>query len=133
MREAYTVTPLSPMRRAIATRMSESKRTIPHFRLVTDIQIDELRAQRQELLQRRPDHHLSLNDLLIKACAQALTDIPEVNVQWAEKELHCFHTADSLFQFGFGHPSRRFSFAVFGFSPQGPPSTRRGRLHCKSQ
>jgi pyruvate dehydrogenase E2 component (dihydrolipoamide acetyltransferase) len=74
--------------------MSESKRTIPHFRLVTDIQIDELLARRKELLQRRPDHHLSLNDLLIKACAQALTDVPEVNVQWAEKELHCFHTVD---------------------------------------
>jgi pyruvate dehydrogenase E2 component (dihydrolipoamide acetyltransferase) len=82
------------MRRAIAARMSESKRTIPHFRLVSDIQIDELVARRKELLQRRPDRELSLNDLLIKTCAQALTDVPDVNVQWAEKELHRFHTAD---------------------------------------
>jgi pyruvate dehydrogenase E2 component (dihydrolipoamide acetyltransferase) len=82
------------MRRAIAARMSESKRTIPHFRLVADIQIDELLARRKELLQRRPDRPLSLNDLLIKACAQALTDVPDVNVQWAEKELHRFHSAD---------------------------------------
>ncbi len=82
------------MRRAIAARMSESKRTIPHFRLVADIQIDALLARRKELLERRADQPLSLNDLLIKACAQALTDVPDVNVQWAEKELHRFHSAD---------------------------------------
>lgn len=82
------------MRRAIAARMSESKRTIPHFRLVADIQIDELLARRKELLEQRPDRPLSLNDLLIKTCAQALTDVPDVNVQWAEKELHRFHSAD---------------------------------------
>lgn len=82
------------MRRAIAARMSESKRTIPHFRLVADMQIDALLARRKELLERRADRTLSLNDLLIKACAQALTDVPDVNVQWAEKELHRFHSAD---------------------------------------
>jgi pyruvate dehydrogenase E2 component (dihydrolipoyllysine-residue acetyltransferase) len=82
------------MRRAIAARMSEAKRSIPHFRLVADIQIDELLAQRKELLEKKPDRALSLNDLLIKACAQALSDVPDVNVQWAEKELHRFHAAD---------------------------------------
>jgi pyruvate dehydrogenase E2 component (dihydrolipoamide acetyltransferase) len=82
------------MRRAIAARMSGATRTIPHFRLVAEIQIDGLLARRKELLARRPDQPLSLNDLLIKACAQALTDVPDVNVQWAETELHRFHAAD---------------------------------------
>lgn len=82
------------MRRAIAARMSEATRTIPHFRLVAEIQIDALLAQRKELLARCPEQPLSLNDLFIKVCAQALTDVPDVNVQWAEKELHRFHTAD---------------------------------------
>ena len=82
------------MRRAIAARMSESYRNIPHFRVVADIRIDELLARRRELLQQGPGRTLSLNDLLIKVCAQALTDVPDVNVQWAEKELHRFHTAD---------------------------------------
>lgn len=82
------------MRRAIAARMSESKRSIPHFRLVADIQIDELLARRKELLEQRPEQALSLNDLLIKACGQALTDVPDINVQWAESALHRFHAAD---------------------------------------
>jgi pyruvate dehydrogenase E2 component (dihydrolipoamide acetyltransferase) len=92
--EGYTVTSLSPMRRAIAARMSESTRTIPHFRLVADFNIDALAAGRRELQAGKPGDPLSLNDLLIKACGQALTDVPDVNVQWAEKELHRFSTAD---------------------------------------
>jgi pyruvate dehydrogenase E2 component (dihydrolipoamide acetyltransferase) len=82
------------MRRAIAARMSEAKRSIPHFRLVADIQLDELLALRKRLLQQKPGHPLSLNDLLVKACAHSLIDVPDINVQWADKELHRFHAAD---------------------------------------
>jgi pyruvate dehydrogenase E2 component (dihydrolipoamide acetyltransferase) len=82
------------MRRAIAARMSEAKRSIPHFRLVADIQIDALLAQRRILIEQTTDQSLSLNDLLVKACAQALSDVPDINVQWAEKEIHRFHSAD---------------------------------------
>jgi pyruvate dehydrogenase E2 component (dihydrolipoamide acetyltransferase) len=94
MNEEYLVRPLSPMRKVIAARMSEAKRTIPHFRLRAEIEVDALLARRIELRQARPENTLSLNDLLIKACAQALMDVPEVNVQWAEKELHQFSSAD---------------------------------------
>jgi pyruvate dehydrogenase E2 component (dihydrolipoamide acetyltransferase) len=94
MSEGYVVKTLSPMRRVIAARMSEAKRTIPHFRLTAEIEIDALLAHRAELHQARPGISLSLNDLLIKACAQALMDAPEVNVQWAEDELHQFKSAD---------------------------------------
>jgi pyruvate dehydrogenase E2 component (dihydrolipoamide acetyltransferase) len=82
------------MRRAIAARMSEAKRSIPHFRLVADIQIDALLGQRKALIGQGTAQSLSLNDLLIKACAQALIDVPDINVQWAEKEIHRFHSAD---------------------------------------
>jgi pyruvate dehydrogenase E2 component (dihydrolipoamide acetyltransferase) len=94
MNEDYRVTPLSPMRRVIAARMSEAKRTIPHFRLTTEIEVDAVLARRTELRQARPGIALSLNDLLIKACAEALMDVPEVNVQWADNELHQFASAD---------------------------------------
>jgi pyruvate dehydrogenase E2 component (dihydrolipoamide acetyltransferase) len=94
MSEDYLIRPLSPMRRAIAARMSEATRTIPHFRLTVEIEVDALLARRTELRQARPDMALSLNDLLIKACAQALMDVPEVNVQWADNELHQFVSAD---------------------------------------
>ncbi len=94
MSEDYLVRPLTPMRKVIAARMSEAKRTIPHFRLTADIEVDALLARRTELCQTQPGVALSLNDLLIKACAQALMDVPEVNVQWAENELHQFASAD---------------------------------------
>ena len=94
MSEHYLVRPLSPMRKIIAARMSEAKRTIPHFRLTAEIEVDALLARRTELHQARPGISLSLNDLLIKACAQALMEVPEVNVQWADTELHEFASAD---------------------------------------
>jgi pyruvate dehydrogenase E2 component (dihydrolipoamide acetyltransferase) len=94
MDEGYTVIPLSPMRKIIAARMSEAKRTIPHFRLVADIELDALLAQRTELRRARPESLLSLNDLLISACAHSLMDVPQVNVQWAEEGLRQFKAAD---------------------------------------
>lgn len=94
MSEAYTVTPLSPMRKVIATRMAEAKRTIPHFRLSVDIELDALMDLRKELRQQSQNAGLSLNDLLIKACATALMDTPSVNVQWVEDEIHQYRTAD---------------------------------------
>jgi pyruvate dehydrogenase E2 component (dihydrolipoamide acetyltransferase) len=94
MNEDYLVRPLSPMRKVIAARMSDAKRTIPHFRLMADIEVDALLARRTQLRQVRPGVALSLNDLLIKAVAQALMDVPEVNVQWADHELHQFASAD---------------------------------------
>jgi pyruvate dehydrogenase E2 component (dihydrolipoamide acetyltransferase) len=94
MNEDYLIRPLSPMRKVIAARMSDAKRTIPHFRLMADIEVDALLARRTELRQVRPGVALSLNDLLIKAAAQALMEVPEVNVQWADNELHQFASAD---------------------------------------
>jgi pyruvate dehydrogenase E2 component (dihydrolipoamide acetyltransferase) len=94
MTEDYLVRPLSPLRRVIAARMSEAKRTIPHFRVTVEIEVDALLARRAELRQARPAIALSLNDLIIKASAQALMDVPEVNVQWADNALHQFASAD---------------------------------------
>jgi pyruvate dehydrogenase E2 component (dihydrolipoamide acetyltransferase) len=74
--------------------MTEAKRTIPHFRLVADFEVDALMQLRDEVRASMVEERISLNDLLIKACALALMDAPSVNVQWAENEIHQFHTAD---------------------------------------
>lgn len=92
MDEAYTLTELSPMRKVIAARMSDAKRTIPHFRVTADIEMDALVKLRRDLQQ--AGHEVSLNDLLVKACALALVEVPSVNVQWAEDGIHQFRTAD---------------------------------------
>lgn len=94
MAEAYTVVPLSPLRRAIAHRMSEAKRTIPHFRLVCEIELDALIEWRKGLQAQSPATGLSLNDVFIKACAAALMDVPAVNAQWSEGEIHQYRSAD---------------------------------------
>jgi pyruvate dehydrogenase E2 component (dihydrolipoamide acetyltransferase) len=90
----YTVKTLSPMRKAIAARTMEAKQSIPHFRLVADVEIDALLRVRQKLRERRATEPLSLNDLLIKACASALIENPAVNVQWVNNEIREFRAAD---------------------------------------
>jgi pyruvate dehydrogenase E2 component (dihydrolipoamide acetyltransferase) len=92
--EPYTIKPLSPMRQVIATRMTQAVRDIPHFRLTCEINFDPLIALRRELNAERADADVSLNDLLIKACADTLMEQPDVNVQWADNELHQYATAD---------------------------------------
>ncbi|MHB8813268.1 MAG: 2-oxo acid dehydrogenase subunit E2 [Steroidobacteraceae bacterium] len=94
MGEGYIVRSLSPMRRVIAARMQEAYSTIPHFRASADIEVDKLLAVRDEWRRMSPSVALSLNDLLVKASAEALMDVPEVNIQWSDGELHQFVNAD---------------------------------------
>lgn len=94
MVEAYTVRLLSPMRKVIASRMAESTRTIPHFRLTADVEVDALVEVRREVRDMNPAVNLSLNDLVIKACAMALMDVPAVNIQWSDNGILYYNTAD---------------------------------------
>jgi len=94
MTAEFQAIPLTPMRRVIAARMTEAKQAIPHFRLSTDMEIDRLIERRRRLLADRPVVKLTLNDLIIKACATALVREPAVNIQWADNEIHQYVTAD---------------------------------------
>ncbi len=76
--------PLDGMRRIIAARLGEAKRTIPHFYLRRDIRLDSLlgfRAQANAQLEAR-GVKLSVNDFVIKACALALQTVPGANAVW---------------------------------------------------
>ena len=87
---------LSNMRKTIARRLTESKQQIPHIYLTVDIQLDALLKLRGELnagLAAR-NVKLSVNDLLIKALAQALIDVPECNVSFAGDQLIKYSRAD---------------------------------------
>jgi pyruvate dehydrogenase E2 component (dihydrolipoamide acetyltransferase) len=74
--------------------MTEAKSTIPHFRLVSEIEVDALLELRTELCACDPTPKISLNDLLIKACATALIDVPQLNIQWVDTEIRQFVDAD---------------------------------------
>ncbi len=81
----YTEIPLDGMRKTIAARLSEAKQTIPHFYLRRDIKLDTLiafRAQINNQLESR-GVKLSVNDFIIKACANALQAVPAANAVWA--------------------------------------------------
>jgi pyruvate dehydrogenase E2 component (dihydrolipoamide acetyltransferase) len=87
---------LSNIRKTIARRLTESKQQIPHIYLTVDIQLDALLKLRGELnagLAAR-NVKLSVNDLLIKALAQALIEVPECNVSFAGDQLFQYSRAD---------------------------------------
>ena len=81
----YEEVKLDGMRRTIAARLSEAKSTIPHFYLRRDVELDGLLALRKTMNARMADQgiKLSVNDFVIKACAQALQRVPEANSVWA--------------------------------------------------
>jgi pyruvate dehydrogenase E2 component (dihydrolipoamide acetyltransferase) len=92
----HEIVKLSNMRKTIARRLTESKQTIPHIYLTVDIQLDALLKLRGELnkgLEAR-GIKLSVNDLLIKALAMALIEVPECNVSFAGDTLIKYSRAD---------------------------------------
>jgi pyruvate dehydrogenase E2 component (dihydrolipoamide acetyltransferase) len=84
------------MRKTIARRLTEAKQTIPHIYLTVDIRLDALLKLRAELNKGLESRgvKLSVNDMLIKALAVALTEVPECNVSFTPGELIKYSRAD---------------------------------------
>ena len=84
------------MRKTIARRLTEAKQTIPHIYLTVDIQLDALLKLRGELNKGLEGRgvKLSVNDLLIKALAAALIEVPECNVSISGDQLLKYGRAD---------------------------------------
>ena len=90
------VVKLSNMRKTIARRLTESKQQVPHIYLTLDVQLDALLKLRGELnasLESR-GVKLSVNDMLIKALALALIEVPECNVSISGDHLFKYSRAD---------------------------------------
>jgi pyruvate dehydrogenase E2 component (dihydrolipoamide acetyltransferase) len=80
------VKPLSMMRRTIAARLMEAKQTVPHFYLTADVDMDAAMEFREQVAQVH-GAKLSVNDLVLKACALALRKIPEANASFGEEAI----------------------------------------------
>jgi pyruvate dehydrogenase E2 component (dihydrolipoamide acetyltransferase) len=80
---------LSQMRRTIARRMAESTRTVPHFYLTTVVDATELGKLRKQINDQTAEQGMKItfNDLVVKAAAVAIRQVPEVNVSYAEDSL----------------------------------------------
>jgi pyruvate dehydrogenase E2 component (dihydrolipoamide acetyltransferase) len=91
---AYEDLPLSMMRKAIAKTVTESKQTVPHFQATRKVRMERMLDAREGLKQDFPDLKVTVNDLLIKACAAALRQHPVVNSQFLGDRIRRFHTID---------------------------------------
>jgi pyruvate dehydrogenase E2 component (dihydrolipoamide acetyltransferase) len=90
---SITEVPHTPMRRAIARRLTESKSTVPHFYLVADCRVDRLLELRKEA-NASASTKISVNDFVLKAAAAAFLDVPEANATWGETAVTRYSTVD---------------------------------------
>jgi pyruvate dehydrogenase E2 component (dihydrolipoamide acetyltransferase) len=94
---SYELVPHDNMRKTIARRLVEAKSTIPHFYLTLDCEIDALLALRAQINAASPmrktekgevpAYKLSVNDMIIKALALALRDVPDANASWTDSAM----------------------------------------------
>lgn len=80
------------MRKVIAKRLTESKSSVPHFYSTIEIELDNILALRKKLA--AMDVKVSVNDLIIRASALALRDVPEVNASFSKGKVKMNPTVD---------------------------------------
>ena len=88
-----TLIPHTPIRRAIARRLTQSKATTPHFYMTTECIVDELLGLRERINETAPVK-ISVNDFVIMAVAAAFGDVPEANVTWSDEGLVAHASVD---------------------------------------
>lgn len=91
---AYEEEKMSPIRKVIAQRLQAAKTFIPHFYVTMEIRAEKLLDAREQL--KSMGHKISINDFVVRACALALRDHPEVNSGFnsASQTLIRFKTVD---------------------------------------
>jgi pyruvate dehydrogenase E2 component (dihydrolipoamide acetyltransferase) len=93
------VEPFSNVKRVTARRLAEAKQTIPHFYVSIDMELDALLKLRGELNARSPKDgpgafKLSVNDMLVKACAVTLRRVPRVNASYTDDGVFLYDDVD---------------------------------------
>ena len=91
----YDAIPNNNIKKVTARRLLESKQTVPHFYLTIECHIDELLKQRKEINNKADgEYKISVNDFIIKACANALKAYPAANVAWTDEATLQFKHSD---------------------------------------
>jgi len=95
---AYQDIDVSNVRKVIATRLLESKQTIPHYYLTADIEMDEVLKVRKtfndKFVKDSSSSKLSVNDFIIKASALACMKVPETNSSWNDTFIRQYKSVD---------------------------------------
>jgi pyruvate dehydrogenase E2 component (dihydrolipoamide acetyltransferase) len=87
----YSDEPLSSMRKVIATRLVQSKAPVPHFYLAIEVNMQRAKELRESANLLDPEMKLSYNDIILKACAAALRQNPEVNASFQGESIRYHH------------------------------------------
>lgn len=101
----YTDIPISGMRKVIASRLTESKSTIPHYYVSVDVEMDKVLRLRQvfndasaKRYQADPakakQSKLSVGDFITKAVAVALDEVPDVRAGWNGDSIRQYNASD---------------------------------------
>ena len=95
----HTLVPHSSIRKIVARRLTEAKQTVPHFYLSMDVRLDALLKLRTDLNARGKGEgpnafKLSVNDLIIKAAAIALREVPGVNASYTDEGIALYTDVD---------------------------------------
>jgi pyruvate dehydrogenase E2 component (dihydrolipoamide acetyltransferase) len=98
---SYREIPHDSMRRAIARRMTEAARDIPHFYLTCDCEIDALLRLREDFnaaapgaAEGKPEWKISVNDFVVKALALALRDVPDARATFTPEAMLRHESSD---------------------------------------
>jgi pyruvate dehydrogenase E2 component (dihydrolipoamide acetyltransferase) len=92
-RDTYSLKPAPRLQKFIAQRLTEAARDIPTFPLTMHVALDALLAARQAYNEGH-EQRISVNDLVVKACALALIDVPVVNSSFTALGIVSHHHAD---------------------------------------
>ncbi|GAA51535.1 pyruvate dehydrogenase E2 component (dihydrolipoamide acetyltransferase) [Clonorchis sinensis] len=94
--------PTSGLRAVIASRLTESNQTIPHYYLTTDIIMDDVLELRQDVnaklakraVKAEDAVEVTVNDIIVKAVAATCRKVPECNSSWQGDFIRQFNTVD---------------------------------------
>ncbi len=87
----YTDAPLTQIRKTIARRLAESIGPVPTFYLTAEYDLARVTDMRAAMAAIGPEFKVSVNDIILKAVAVALTRHPEVNAHWMGDKIRQHH------------------------------------------
>lgn len=93
-RSGFRDVPQSSIRKVIAHRLTQSKQTVPHYYLTSEVCLDQLMVMRSQLNADLKEDKLSVNDFLIKAAALSCKKVPEVNSAWLGDVIRAYDYVD---------------------------------------
>jgi pyruvate dehydrogenase E2 component (dihydrolipoamide acetyltransferase) len=78
---------LNRLRQITAQRTAQSKQQVPHFYVTVEVDVERM-TQLRIMFEEEESGKVSINDFVVKACAMALRDMPEVNATFSSPTTH---------------------------------------------